>query len=131
MVHIEYVPSPVTGHKRTSMPKFNYKAFNEDEKMVTGTMIGATVEEVTDRLTESDFTRISVTELNFDGSIKEETLLEKLNFGLSKIQSHIPLKIVVFFTRQLATMIEAGVPISEALLQLAEGEKPAFKTILL
>jgi type IV pilus assembly protein PilC len=38
---------------------------------------------------------------------------------------------LVFFTRQLATMIQAGVPLSQALVQLAEEEKPVFKKIIL
>jgi type IV pilus assembly protein PilC len=113
------------------MAKFAYTARDEDDHKFSGTMNGATAEEVIERLSQKEYLDISLEELNFDGSKKVETFFDKFKSSLVKMQNRIPLKIVVFFTRQLATMLEAGVPISEALLQLAEDEKPVFRKIIL
>lgn len=113
------------------MARFAYKVRDEDEHLVTGTMEGISSDEVVDRLQQKNYELVSIVELNFDGTRKGETFTEKFKAGFEKMQNHVPLKAVVFFTRQLATMLEAGVPISEALVQLAEGEKPLFKKIIL
>lgn len=113
------------------MAKFQYKIRDEHDRLLTGTIDGSSVEQVVDQLSEKKYTPITVEELNFDGTKKDETFLEKLNAGLQKLQSKVPFKDVVFFTRQLATMVEAGVPLAQALTQLSEAEKPVFKKTIL
>ncbi|MBD3345050.1 MAG: hypothetical protein GF401_08315, partial [Chitinivibrionales bacterium] len=82
------------------------------------------------RLTERGLTPLNIEELNFDGTRKNESYIEKINNALLKYQTRVPYKTVVFFTRQLATMVNAGVPIAHALDQLATAEKPGFSKIL-
>jgi type IV pilus assembly protein PilC len=113
------------------MARFSYKVRDDDNRLLVGTMDGTTSEEIFDRLIQKNLVPVSVTELNFDGSKKGETFLEKLNAGYKRFQNQVPLKNVVFFTRQLATMLESGVSISEALIELAEDEKPVFRRIIL
>ncbi|MBN1129886.1 MAG: type II secretion system F family protein [Chitinispirillaceae bacterium] len=115
----------------TAMAKFAYKIKDLDNHIISGVRFGDNADEITDFLEQKTFTVLAVDELNFDGSIKGETFGKKFRAGWEKMQNRIPLKSVVFFTRQLATMIQSGVPISEALVQLAEGEKPAFRKIIL
>lgn len=99
--------------------------------MLTGAADAATVEELVDRLGENNQIPISVDELNFDGTVKGMSFIDKVNEGLLRMQKRAPYKDVVFFTRQLATMINAGVPLAHALVQLAQSEKPVFRRILL
>ena len=113
------------------MAKFAYKIKDTDNHIVSGVRFGDSTDEVTEFLERKNFTVLAVDELNFDGSKKGETFASKFLSGWDRVQKRIPLKAVVFFTRQLATMIQSGVPISEALVQLAEGEKPIFKAIIL
>lgn len=112
------------------MPKYQYKIRDEHDRLLTGTIDGSSVDEVVEQLSAKNYVPITVEELNFDGSKKSETFFEKLNAGLLKVQNKVPFKDVVFFTRQLATMVEAGVPLAQALTQLSEAEKPVFKKII-
>ncbi|MBN1128525.1 MAG: type II secretion system F family protein, partial [Chitinispirillaceae bacterium] len=67
---------------------------------------------------------------NFDGSRRNQSLADKFKEGFARSSNKVPFKEVVFFTRQLATMVEAGVPLVKALEQLAIAEKPLFKKII-
>ena len=109
------------------MAKYFYKARDINDRIVTGSAEGATIDEIIDRLSEKQMIPIQVDELNFDGSRRNQSFSEKLKEGFSRSSNKIPFKEVVFFTRQLATMVEAGVPLVKALEQLAIAEKPVFK----
>jgi type IV pilus assembly protein PilC len=109
------------------MPKFAYKAHDAQNRVVFSTIDGDSVDDVLEKLTERSLTVVSVEELNFDGSNKNETFAQKFNKGFARQMHRVPYRSVVFFTRQLATMIEGGVPLSRALEQLAKSEKAAFK----
>jgi len=74
---------------------------------------------------------VAIEELNFDGTSKKVTVSDSLSRTFKGFRSHVPYKQVVFFTRQLATMIQGGVPISRSLEQLAKSEKPEFKKVIL
>ncbi len=113
------------------MAKFSYKSKDQNDRVLTGALDGATVDDIIDVLRDKNQIPIIIEELNFDGSKKNETFFEKLNNGIIRMQNKVPYKNVVFFTRQLATMIEAGVQLDVALNQLAESEPPVFKRIIL
>ncbi len=60
-----------------------------------------------------------------------DEFIEELNLSLAKLKTHIPLKNLVFFTRQLATMFAAGLTLEKAVTNLAEEERhPTFKKTL-
>jgi type IV pilus assembly protein PilC len=113
------------------MAKYYYKARDLNDRIVTGTSEGATLDEVIDRLGEKKLIPITVDELNFDGSRKKQSFSEKLKDSFSTTKNKVPYKDVVFFTRQLATMVEAGVPLVKSLEQLGSSEKPVFKKVIL
>lgn len=113
------------------MPKYFYKARDINDRIVTGNADGATLDEVIDRLGEKKLIPISVDELNFDGSRKNQNFIDKLKKSFATTKNKVPYKEVVFFTRQLATMVEAGVPLVKSLEQLAIAEKPVFKSVIL
>ncbi len=52
-----------------------------------------------------------------------DDFIEELNLSLAKIRTRIPLKNLVFFTRQLATMFAAGLTLEKSLSNLAAEEK--------
>ena len=60
-----------------------------------------------------------------------DEFIEELNLSLAKIKSRVPLKNLVFFTRQLATMFAAGLTLEKAMSNLAVEERnPGFKKTL-
>jgi len=60
-----------------------------------------------------------------------DEFIEELNLSLAKIKSRVPLKNLVFFTRQLATMFAAGLTLEKAMTNLATEERnPGFKKAL-
>lgn len=113
------------------MPRYSYKARDTQDRILSGTMEGTTFDEILDRLDAKKLVPVSVDELNFDGSKKEQTLTDKINEWLLSMQNKVPFSEVVFFTRQLATMLEGGVPLTRSLEQLAKSEKPVFKSIII
>ncbi|MBD3420956.1 MAG: type II secretion system F family protein [Chitinivibrionales bacterium] len=112
------------------MPKYAYKVRDITDRVLTGTAEGDSIDTIIDRLSEQELIPVNIEELNFDGTRKGQTFMDKVNEVLLKMQTRVPYKSVVFFTRQLATMVNAGVPLAQALDQIATAEKPVFRKIL-
>ncbi len=112
------------------MPRFEYKVRDKENRIFIGTIEGAGINNVADFLDDKNLSPLYIEELNFDGSKKNQTFLDKVKLGWHKKQNKVPYKNVVFFTRQLATMVEGGVPLTRALEQLARSEKPVFQRII-
>lgn len=112
------------------MGKFSYKVRDREDRVLLGTMEAATADEVLEKLTQKDFLPILVKELSGDELRTTKTLTERFNDSMRVRRTRVPYKTVVFFTRQLATMVGQGVPLSKALDQLTKGEKPVFKKII-
>lgn len=97
--------------------KYSYKAL-KDEKEIEGVMEGASKEAVIAALVHQGIHPLSVKD---DGGGKG---LMSLSFGKPKVK----LQDLVIFTRQLSTMISAGVPLTRSLSTLAiDCESPALK----
>ncbi len=112
------------------MPRFEYKVRDQQNRIMTGSMDGANVDDVIDKLDEKNLSPLSIEELNFDGTRKNQTFSEKIHEAFQRYRNKVPYKNMVFFTRQLATMLEGGVPLTRALEQLARAEKPALQKIV-
>jgi type IV pilus assembly protein PilC len=112
------------------MPRFEYKVRDQKNRIVTGSIEGVSVDDVIDKLDEKSLAPLSIEELNFDGSKKSQTFMEKVMIGFERQKNKVRYREVVFFTRQLATMLEGGVPLSRSLEQLARAERPVFKKII-
>lgn len=112
------------------MPKFSYKVRDREDRVVLGTMDAPSADEVLDRLGQKDFLPILVEEIGLGGAAPVKTLRDQWNEGLKRRATRVPYKDVVFFTRQLSTMVGEGVPLSRALEQLQKGEKPVFQRII-
>lgn len=112
------------------MGKFSYKVRDGEDRVLLGTMEAISADEVLERLNQKNLLPILVKELIGDELRTGKTLTERFNESLHKSRTRVPTKSVVFFTRQLATMVGQGVPLSRALEQLTKGEKPVFKKII-
>ena len=64
------------------MSKFRYKARDENGKEIVGQIDGTNIDQIVDLLGEKKLIPITIDELNFDGSKKDETFWEKVNAGL-------------------------------------------------
>lgn len=111
------------------MPMFSYKVRDRDDKVVLGTMEALSSEDVLDKLSQKDFLPILVQELEL-GAPQRKSIRELLDESIKKRTTRVPYKDVVFFTRQLATMVGQGVPLSRCLEQLQKDQKPVFHKII-
>jgi len=113
------------------MARYEYKAVDENEREHEGIVDAATEEDAVIKLEELNLVPLSLEELNFDGSRKNGGFIGQVSHELYRLTTHVSYKDVVFYTRQLATMLEGGVPLSRSLEQLAKSQKPVFKKIIL
>ncbi|MDD5454617.1 MAG: type II secretion system F family protein [Candidatus Ratteibacteria bacterium] len=106
------------------MPKFYYAAKDGSGKKVEGTIESASSYEVVRSLKEKGLTVISV-EVTGKGQGQTKTKQEKAQYGRVKLG-----QLAVFY-RQLATMLEAGVPIVNAIKDLSDqSENPNLSAIV-
>ncbi|GBU20813.1 hypothetical protein R80B4_00698 [Fibrobacteres bacterium R8-0-B4] len=109
------------------MATFSYKARDTQERLHSGTMEGGSVDECVGRLEERGLLPVAVDELNLDGG---GTFSGRAAERLRAMRTRVPYRNVVFFTRQLAAMIDGGVPLPRAVERLSRDEIPAFKSML-
>lgn len=106
------------------MALFDYKVRSPQGNVLTGTMEAREQRMVVDRLRHQRFIVLEI------GEIKKSTsrdLLDSINF----LKKRVKQKDLVLFSRQLSTLIGAGVPIVQGLTILVEQiENPAFKKVV-
>lgn len=103
------------------MATFKYTAKNQNSQSVTGKIAADNKQAVIEELRKRNLTIISVEE------VKESSFTKK-SFSSKKVK---PDEIVIF-SRQLATMVEAGIPILQGLEALQDQVvHPTFKKVLL
>ena len=101
------------------MKRFNYKATDKNGKVVTGEVEASSAQVAAKLVHDRGLVVISV-------SPRRESL-----FGIiRKFRERITLSDVATFTRQLATMINAGLPITEALLILRSQSKGSLQKVV-
>ena len=101
------------------MADFAYKAVNNKGQSISGVITAGSRAEAVTNLRNQGSRPLSVQESKSKGS--------RLSFGKSKIK----LRDLVIFTRELSTMISAGVPLPRSLNTLADQiENKAFKDIV-
>ncbi len=105
------------------MPQFKYTARNAAGKTVEGTIEAQVQKMAVDKLRGQRYTVMSLVEVN--GA--EGDILSRLNPFKGSIKG----KDLVIFSRQLATLVSAGVPIVQGLNILCDQiESPAFKKVI-
>jgi len=105
------------------MPLFEYKGIKDNGQMVTGTMEAPVAGTVFEHLDKQRITPIKI-------AVKK-TASAGFNISLFKRKPKVKIIEITQFTKQLVTLIKAGVPIVSALDALSEQQdNPGFKAIL-
>ena len=112
------------------MADFIYIVRTEEGVRREGVIEAANLNEASDKLRQDNSTIVKVSErdtsFDFMGPF-----LDRLSISVEKIKNRIPLSILVFFTRQLATMFSAGLTLERAIQSLGAEEKHRkFKKVL-
>ncbi len=107
------------------MGAFKYTALDTGGRERKGILEGDTARQVRQLLREKQLLPVTVTEV----AEKEATEQKKNNFSLSRRVSAADLSL---FTRQLATLVRAGLPLEESLLAVSQQtEKPRVQSIVI
>ena len=105
------------------MPNFAYVVKDAKGARVEGIVKADSLDQAVEKLSKEGSTIISVkaaAEGAFKGNL---SLADKIMLSIYKWRTGVSLKILVFFTRQLATMYSAGLTIEKALVDLEKSEK--------
>jgi type IV pilus assembly protein PilC len=106
------------------MAFFSYKVKSPEGNVLTGTIEAREERMAVDRLKRQRFIVLEI------GEIKKNTLRDLLD-GINFLKKRVRQKDLVLFSRQLSTLIGAGVPIVQGLtILLNQIENPAFKEII-
>jgi type IV pilus assembly protein PilC len=105
------------------MPVYTYKVRDATGKMILSTMEADTQKTVRDKLREKNFLIVSITEPKT--GLNQDIKIPGLGDGLPSMKS------VAIFSRQMATMIDAGLPLVQSLAILARqvDSKPLQKIL--
>lgn len=107
------------------MTKYSYKATNSDGKVISGSIDSTDRNAALSLLRKDQLRPLSLEEA---GSGKSGG---KFNLSMSFGGKKIPNDALVIFTRQLSTMVSAGVPLLRALNTLqTQAESPALQSVL-
>lgn len=102
------------------MPTFNYVIRNAAGERIENEMKSASMEAAIESL-RNQGTLVSLKERKV-GETSQITVLDKINLAFERVKQHIPLRSLVFFTRQLSTMFSAGLTLEKAIGNLASAE---------
>ena len=113
------------------MAGFRYIIKDTKGARLEGSIKATTMDEAVEKLARDGNTIISIKSAA-DGAVnKNMSLFDKLMFFFYKMRTGIRLKVLVFFTRQLATMFSAGLTIEKSISGLERSESSRkFKKIL-
>ncbi|MFC1706477.1 type II secretion system F family protein [Planctomycetota bacterium] len=119
------------------MAEFTYKARNADGKNLSGTIVADSPEDAKSELRRQGFQIMDLTAKGGGaGGLSSLTSFElgslfKVSKATAARRAKVKLEDLNIFTRQLATMLSAGIPLLECLEILAEQlEDPGFQAVL-
>ncbi len=109
------------------MPKFSYTAVDSTGKQVSGTLDASSQEAATEQLRSKGWYPTSITQL-----VAKSAQPQKMQKGFSLFgEKKVNAKTLTIFTRQLATLIDAGLPLLKGLQTLYRQEKhPTLKATI-
>lgn len=119
--------------KKTSMPLFRYTAVSADGKQSTGTFKAATRERLMEHLRASQLTPVSIQETSEDGDPNPAVAAptKKQDIGSVSFSTGISRKDLMIFTRQLATTLNAGLPLIRIIHVICnETKNPRVKKVM-
>jgi type IV pilus assembly protein PilC len=113
------------------MASFAYVVKDQKGNKHEGTISANSLDEALNKLRESGQTVISIVDAMKKGAGKSQTLLDEIALYVHKKRTAVPLNTQVFFTRQLATMISAGLTVEKSLNNLLyEETQKKFKKVV-
>ena len=112
------------------MPEFSYIARNPDGVRIEDTLSASNLKEATESLLEDNLSIVKISERDTSFDFMAP-FMERFNVSVEKIKNRIPLTSLVFFTRQLSKMFNAGLTLEKAISFLSKEEKHrTFKKVL-
>ncbi len=113
------------------MAEFTYIARNSDGQRIENTVNAASLKDASELLVADNLSIIKISERDTSFDFMAP-FMERFNVSLEKIKNRIPLTSLVFFTRQLSTMFNAGLTLEKAISFLSKEEKHrTFKKVLI
>jgi len=114
------------------MPQFSYVVTDAKGNRKEDNIRASNMDAAMQNLTKKGFKVVSLKEVR---AKKDSTALppiwEQIQTSLERVKNHTPLNVLVFFTRQLATMFSAGLTIEKAIANLMVEEKNSqFRKVL-
>jgi general secretion pathway protein F len=111
------------------MGAFRYQAMNTGGKLIKGTLEGDTERQVRTQLRQQQLKPINVEKISA-GKITKNS--DKLFSSAKTFSTRIGVKDLSLFTRQLASLVQSGMPLAEALQAVAkQTRKEAVKNVVL
>lgn len=112
------------------MPEFSYIARTQDGVRKEDVISASNIKEASDLLVADNLSIVKISErdtsFDFMGPF-----MERFNLSMDKLKNRIPLTSLVFFTRQLSTMFNAGLTLEKAITFLSKEEKhKGFKKVI-
>jgi len=113
------------------MPNYAYIAKDAEGKKLEDYLRAASLEAAMETLRRKGVNIVSIREVKSEYQAEQLTVAEQVNLFFFKVRTHVPLNILVFFTRQLATMFSAGLTIEKSIANLMMEEKnKRFRKVL-
>jgi type IV pilus assembly protein PilC len=111
--------------------EFRYKAINPSGKTVGGTSSGPSRDEVLDALQKQGYTILDLQAIDGGAAGQEATAgtvegmpaVTAQSVAMSFRLRNVPLKTVTFFTQQLSALMDAGIPLMEAITAMKNQEQ--------
>lgn len=104
------------------MAAFDFKALDEKGKQQKGVLEADSARQIRQQLRDKGWVPLSV----------EQTVEKKSSEGIFQSRRSISVKDLALLTRQIATLIQSGIPVEETLSAVAsQSEKPAIRSMIL
>lgn len=113
------------------MPNFAYVIKDAQGNRIEDYIRAASVETAMESLRRKGANILSIREVKSEFQAERLSIPEQINLFLYKLRTHVSLNVLVFFTRQLATMFSAGLTIEKSVANLMVEEKnKRFRKVL-
>jgi type IV pilus assembly protein PilC len=113
------------------VPEFSYIARTAEGVRKEDSISASNINEASSVLTAQNLSVIKITErdTSFDFIVP---FMKRFNLSMDKLKNRVPLTSLVFFTRQLSTMFNAGLTLEKSITFLSKEEKNrTFKKVLI
>jgi type IV pilus assembly protein PilC len=113
------------------MPSYSYLVKDNKGNKHEGTISATNLDVALNKLRESGQTVISIIDTGKVDAAKRKSLFDEIGLYIHKLRTAVPLGTLVFFTRQLSTMVSAGLTIEKSLNNLLyEETQKKFKKVV-